>query len=67
MGLENLTGVRRRGHRLQEGLDYRCKAVRLVVRKRVANVLYLCDLKAWVKLLQCSCRLNGNNTVLPKD
>src|SRR5665213_2493109 len=55
----------RRGHRQQEGPDYRFKAIRLVVRKPVASILYLFDPKAWVKLLQLSCRFKGNNTVVP--
>ncbi len=68
MGRENLTWVRGRDHRLQKGPDYRFKAIRLVVRKPVANVLYLFDPKTWVKLLQFSCRFKGNNsTVVPND
>ena len=34
----------RRGHRPQEGPDYRFKAIRLVIRKPVASILDLFDL-----------------------
>ncbi len=55
----------RRGHRPQEGPDYRRKTIRLVILKPVASILYLFDLKARVQLLQLSRRFKGNNTVVP--
>jgi hypothetical protein len=40
----------------RKDLDYRFKAIRLVVRKPVANPLYLFDPRVWVKVLQFSRR-----------
>jgi hypothetical protein len=67
IGYSALVYTRVDRQRSEKRSDYRLKAIRLVVLKTVASLLDLVDPKAWVKILQFSCRFKGNNAVVPNN